>query len=194
MAFPGFNLCHLKLMPDEITADLSMKSLLEHYPGARRALFSAFHIGGCQSCSYELEDSLEDVCEKHEINIKDALKCLIESQEHDRKMLISPPELKTLIEGNESFTLLDARTREEYESVALPGARFMTQELQNSLFADKNQERKTIIIDHQGRNVLDQCAWFRGHGLTETYGVEGGIDRYAKEVDSSIPRYRLELE
>ncbi|MFT6596174.1 MAG: hypothetical protein ACJAT3_002155, partial [Akkermansiaceae bacterium] len=33
-----------------------------------------------------------------------------------------------------------------------------------------------------------------GHGLTETYGVEGGIDRYAKEVDSSIPRYRLELE
>ena len=70
----------------------------------------------------------------------------------------------------------------------------MTQEIQTSLFADKDQEQKIILIDHQGRSVLDHCAWFRGHGLNETFGVEGGIDRYAQEVDSSIPRYRLEMD
>ncbi len=181
-------------MSAEITADLSMKNLLDRYPGARRALFSTFHIGGCQSCAYDPADSLQEVCQKNEIKIHDALKCLIESQEHDRKMLISPSELKDLIEGDQPFTLLDARTREEFEAITLPGARLITQELQNSLFADKNQKQKVIIIDHQGRSALDQCAWFRGHGLVETYGVEGGIDRYSKEIDPSIPRYRLELD
>ena len=77
-------------MPAEITADLTMKSLLDRYPGARRALFSAFHIGGCQSCAYELEDTLAKVCQSHEIEIETALRCLIESQEHDRAMLVSP--------------------------------------------------------------------------------------------------------
>lgn len=181
-------------MPAEITGDLSMKDLLERYPGARRALFSAFHIGGCQSCAYDPEDSLEEVCLKNEIKIEEALKCLEESWEHDRTMLVSPSELKDLLDGNKPFTLLDARTREEFEAVSLPGAKLLTQEIQTQLFADKDHHQKVILIDHQGRNILDQCAWFRGHGLKETFGVDGGIDRYAKEIDQSIPRYRLELD
>lgn len=181
-------------MEAEITADLTMKSLLELYPGARRALFSEFHIGGCQTCAYELDDSLEEVCQKNEIEIEAALNCLLKSQEHDREMLIQPSELQQLITENSQFTLLDTRTREEFEAITLPDAQLMTQEIQTSLFADKDQEQKIILIDHQGRSVLDHCAWFRGHGLNETFGVEGGIDRYAQEVDSSIPRYRLEMD
>ncbi len=181
-------------MPAEMTADLTMKSLLEQYPGARRALFSAFHIGGCQSCAYQLDETLEQVCKNHEINLETALKCLAESQKHDASMLISPAALKDLLDGDELFVLLDTRTREEFEAITLPNAQLMTQELQNSLFADKEQNQKIILIDHQGRSVLDQCAWFRGHGLTSTFGVDGGIDSYAKEVDSAIPRYRLEMD
>ena len=181
-------------MPAEMTADLTMKSLLDQYPGARRALFSAFHIGGCQSCAYQLDETLEEVCKNHEIDLKTALKCLAESQEHDASMLISPADLKTLIDGEEAFILLDTRTREEFEAITLPGAQLMTQELQNSLFAEKEQNQKVILIDHQGRSVLDHCAWFRGHGLSGTFGVDGGIDRYSIDVDSSIPRYRLEMD
>ncbi|MEN8775066.1 MAG: rhodanese-like domain-containing protein [Akkermansiaceae bacterium] len=181
-------------MPAEMTADLTMKSLLDQYPGARRALFSAFHIGGCQSCAYQLDETLEEVCKNHEINLETALKCLAESREHDASMLISPAELKILLDGDEAFILLDTRTREEFEAITLPAAQLMTQELQNSLFAEKEQEQKVILIDHQGRSVLDHCAWFRGHGLSRTFGVDGGIDRYAKDVDPSIPRYRLEMD
>ena len=109
-------------------------------------------------------------------------------------MLISPTELKALLDKMESFILLDTRTREEFEAITLPGAQLMTQELQTSLFAEKNDHQKVVLIDHQGRSVLDHCAWFRGHGLPDTFGVDGGIDRYAKEVDHSIPRYRLEMD
>jgi len=181
-------------MPTELHADLSMKSLLDQYPGARRALFSAFHIGGCQSCAYELDETLEEVCKSHSIDLDAAIRCLAESQKHDASMLISPTELKALLDKMESFILLDTRTREEFEAITLPGAQLMTQELQTSLFAEKNDYQKVVLIDHQGRSVLDHCAWFRGHGLPDTFGVDGGIDRYAKEVDHSIPRYRLEMD
>lgn len=181
-------------MPAEITADLTMEALLQQYPGARRALFSAFHIGGCQSCAYQLTETLAEVCRNHELEVEEALKCLIESQQHDQDMLISPVALKKMLDDGEAFVFLDTRTREEFESIALPGARLMTQDLQNSLFAEKDADTKVILIDHQGRSVLDHCAWFRGHGLNATFGVDGGIDRYASEVDATIPRYRLEMD
>ena len=177
-----------------LSGDLTMGILLEHYPGARRALFSAFHIGGCQSCSYELTDTLASVCEKNEIDMNDALICLSKSQAHDMEMLISPCELNELLASNQEFIFLDTRTREEFEATSIRSSELMTQERQTEIFADKNQDQKIILIDHQGRNVLDHCAWFRGHGLKNTLGVDGGIDRYAREVDTSIPRYRLELD
>jgi len=178
----------------ELSAELAMKTLLEQYPGARRALFSAFHIGGCQSCAYDPGDSLAGVCEKNGIPLDDAIKCLQESHTHDQEMLIQPSELATLVRGEAGFTLLDTRTREEFEAISLPDARLMTQEIQTAIFADKDQEQKIILLDHQGRSVLDHCAWFRGHGLKNTFGVDGGIDRYAKEIDSTIPRYRLQMD
>ena len=88
--------------------------------------------------------------------------------------------------------LLDLRTREEFEAVAIPGAALLTQEKQTEVFAEK-PEGPIILIDHQGRDVLDRCAWFQGHDLKNTKGLDGGIDRFAKEIDPSLPRYRLEL-
>ncbi|MGC6427054.1 MAG: rhodanese-like domain-containing protein [Akkermansiaceae bacterium] len=180
-------------MTPELKSEMSMGALLEQYPGARRALFSAFHIGGCQSCAYELDDSLAKVCETHEIPLEEALEALTQSQQHDAEMLISVEEFAAHLKSDDSV-ILDIRTREEHEAVKLPGTQLMTQELQSKLFSEKEAQDLIILIDHQGRHVLDQCAWFRGHGLKKTVGLEGGIDRYAKEIDSSIPRYRLEMD
>jgi rhodanese-related sulfurtransferase len=182
-------------MTFELTADLTMETLLERYPGARRALFSAFHIGGCQSCAYQPEQTLAEVCRHHGIDLAEALTCLADSRDHDQRMLISPSELQSLRQGEAPLILLDTRTREEFDAITLPGAQLMTQEVQTALFADQDKvTQKIVLFDHQGRSVLDHCAWFRGHGLNETYGLEGGIDRFAQEVDPNIPRYRLELD
>jgi len=178
----------------ELHPDLTMAILLENYPGARRALFASFHIGGCQSCSYKDDETLAQVCERNEIELEEALICLKESHAHDREMLVSPEKLKKLLNSKQPPLLLDVRTREEHEAITISGAKFMTQEEQTSLFAKADENIEIILFDHLGRTVLDQCAWFRGHGLDQTYGLDGGIDRYAKEADSSIKRYRLELD
>ncbi len=39
-----------------------MREVLEVYPGAQRALFRRYHIGGCSSCGFSLEEKLEQLC------------------------------------------------------------------------------------------------------------------------------------
>ena len=107
---------------------------------------------------------------------------------------ISVEELAEHLKKPHNTTLIDIRTREEHEAIKLPHTVILTQELQTELFTQKSAEDLIILIDHQGHTVLDQCAWFRGHGLKKTYGVDGGIDRYAEKIDTSIQRYRLELD
>ena len=51
-----------------------------------------------------------------------------------------------------------------------------------------------LIYDHMGANTLDVAAYFIGHGFSETKCLAGGINAYSTEVDSSLPRYFVELE
>ena len=43
----------------------TMQQVLEVYPGARRALFRRYHIGGCSSCGFQPEETLEKVCQRN---------------------------------------------------------------------------------------------------------------------------------
>jgi rhodanese-related sulfurtransferase len=89
--------------------------------------------------------------------------------------------------------LIDIRTREEHEAVVISGSEFFTQDLQQQLFSG-DPETKILLYDHTGRNVLDQVAWFRGHGLKHTFGLRGGIDAWSREIEPTLPRYRIEMD
>lgn len=170
-----------------------MDNILARFPGARRALFSHFHIGGCQSCSYKDEESLADVCARNEIPVEKAVDALRSSHEHDMEMLLAPSTLKQKLDSTEDVLLMDMRTREEHEAVKITGSEFLTEERQNALFG-LPPETTIVLYDHTGRDVLDRCSWFRGHGMKRTFGLQGGIDAWSKEVDSSVQRYRLEMD
>ena len=120
---------------------------------------------------------------------------LLLSSEHDQKIQISPRDLKDeLDQADEEIKLLDIRSREEVEAVKIEGSQIMTNELQQEALGKWNKETRTVIIDHTGERSLDVAAFFIGHGLNRTVALAGGIDNYSKEVDSSIPRYRIEIE
>lgn len=178
----------------EISADVLMKDVLGAFPGARRALFAKYHIGGCSSCAYGDEETLGDVCVRNELGVDEVVEHILASHEVDQGMLISPLEVKALMDAEEDVYLLDTRTREEHEAVTIEGAKFMTQELQQELFGTWGEERLLVIFDHTGGKVLDTCAWFQGHGLKGAKGMIGGIDAWSREVDSGVGRYRLEME
>lgn len=167
-----------------------MGVILETLPGARRAIFARYHLGGCQSCAFSNDETLAELCARSEISVDEVLEYLLASHTHDAALWMEPATANAAIA---SLRMIDLRTREEHEAVVIPGSDFFTQDLQQQLFAGDCQTR-ILLYDHGGKNVLDQVAWFRGHGLHETYGLRGGIDAWSQEIDGSIPRYRVEMD
>lgn len=175
---------------EDLSANSPMGVILEILPGAKRAIFARYHLGGCQSCAFSNEETLAELCVRSEIPVDEVLEHLLASHVHDSAMWMNPAAAQEEIS---SIRLIDLRTREEHEAVVILGSEFFTQELQQQLFAGDPKTR-ILLYDHSGQNVLDQVAWFRGHGLHETYGLRGGIDAWSLEVNQSIPRYRIELD
>jgi rhodanese-related sulfurtransferase len=190
-------LSHLTLgvMDDsKINSYTSIGEILAAFPGANRALFSKYHLGGCQSCGFSLAETIAELCARNgDISTKEMIQHLLEAQAHDEKCMVSPAQFKNMLDEKKQFLLLDCRTREEHEAVSIKGSQFLTQDLQQSIFAaDPNQE--IVIYDHQGKHSLDTCSWFLGHGLKNTRVLRGGIDAWSLEIDRSLPRYQLEIE
>lgn len=178
------------MQASDLNADTPMGEILATLPGAKRALFARYHLGGCQSCAFSNEETLAELCRRSDLPVYEVLDHLLASHVHDSAMLMEPAEAR---EKSASLRWIDIRTREEHDAVAIPESEFFTQDLQQQLFTG-DPEATLLLYDHSGRHVLDQVAWFRGHGLQKTYGLRGGIDAWSREIDSSIPRYRIEMD
>jgi len=175
----------------EATPELSMEELLGIFPGARRTLFRLHHIGGCSSCGFSPTESLAEICARNgELDPQTVLHEIREGHEADERQLISPLDLKNLL-ADPSTRILDIRTREEFEAVAIPGSRLMTQDLMQEAM-NWPKESGIVLIDHTGSRVLDAAAYFAGHGFTNVKGLKGGIDAYSDLADPSLPRYTTE--
>ncbi len=178
-----------------INGQTTMGEITTQYPGARRALFARYHIGGCSSCAYQDTETLVDVCTRNSITPEEVMDHILNSHAVDKKMLIDPLAAKELLDQGAEVRFVDTRTREEHEAVAIPDSYFMTQELQQEIFGkwDRSDKLTIILYDHTGKSALDTCAWFIGHEMKNSFALVGGIDAWSKQVDQSISRYKLEM-
>ncbi len=159
-----------------IHSDLTMAELLEVYPGAQRALFRQYHIGGCSSCGFQPGETLAGVCARNEnLSVTDVIDYLEKSQADDEKSLISPADAAAALKKGEA-RFLDIRTREEFEAVHIERSHLFSQELLSEITAKWDKEVLLVIVDHQGKRVLDASAYFQGHGFSNVRGLSGGID------------------
>src|SRR3954462_11200221 len=100
-----------------IDPNITMKELLVQFPGAQRALFRKYHIGGCSSCGFAPAETLAGVCARDEnLNVDEVTDHIIASDSADRAMQIEPRDLADRIGRGEQIQLLDVRTREEFEA------------------------------------------------------------------------------
>ena len=160
-----------------IDPNITMRELLEQFPGAQRALFRKYHIGGCSSCGFSPEETLAGVCARNEnVDVDEAIQHIIESDAADRAMQIEPQELAERLNSGEPIELLDVRTREEFDAVKIAGAHLFTQELMQNVLSTWPRERLLVIYDHLGTRSMDAAAYFQGHGFTNVKSLRGGID------------------
>src|SRR5688572_30641279 len=143
----------------EIEPSITMGELVSHFPGAQRALFRSYHIGGCSSCGFRPDETLAEVCARNEnLPVNEVIETLKSAQQADERMQISVGETAELLKAGKA-RLVDVRTREEYDAVHIDGSEFMTQELMHQLGGwDKNQQ--IVLVCHHGIRSLDAAAYF----------------------------------
>ena len=175
-----------------IGPESTMREVLEACPGAQRALFRRYHIGGCSQCGFQPTETLAQVCERNGgLDSREVLEHIRSSHEQDARILIEPAELAEWLARDKSVRLLDVRSREEFEAVHMDGAVLMSQPVMREIMAEGTNARPLVIVDHQGRQGLDAAAYFLGHGLVQVRCLRGGIDAWSQEIDASLPRYRV---
>ena len=175
-----------------ILPQTTMRELLEQCPGAQRALFRHYHIGGCASCGFQPEETLEGVCLRNDgIDPSEAISRILESHEADERVFISPVEAGEAMR-NAGACLLDIRTREEFDAVHIPGSQLMGQDFLQDVMGTWAKDAWIIIVDHTGNRSLDAAAYFTGHAFTNIRALRGGIDAWSCEVDPTLPRYTTE--
>ena len=176
----------------KINPQSPMSAVLEKFPGAQRALFRRYHIGGCSSCGFQPTETLAQVCARNgNLDVAEVLAHIHSSHEQDAKILISPKELAELLQRDKSVKLVDVRSREEFEAVNIAGSVLLSQDVMRELMASGSNTNPVVVIDHAGKNGLDAAAYFMGHGLQNVRCLRGGIDAWAQEMDTKMRRYKL---
>jgi rhodanese-related sulfurtransferase len=171
-----------------ITPDITMGELVSTFPGAQRALFRAYHIGGCSSCGFQPGETLAQVCERNGgLPVNDVIASLSTARDADEKMQVTVTEAADLVKAGKA-KLVDVRTQEEWNAVHIEGSDFLTQELMHEL-GGWPKEQLIIFYCHHGVRSLDAAAYFAGHGLDNVRSMRGGIDAWSCEVDTNVPRY-----
>ncbi len=177
---------------DNISPQSLMSEVLEAWPGAQRALFRKYHIGGCSSCAFRPEETLAQVCARNNnLDVNEVLEHLRRSHDEDSRIIITPGELAAMRRENPSLKLLDVRSREEFEAVRIEGSQLMSQATVQEIMGRWPREETFVIIDHEGKRGLDAAAYFAGHGFTNVRCLRGGLDAWAREVDTNMRRYKL---
>lgn len=177
----------------DLTSSSTMEQVLAAYPGARRALFRKYHIGGCSSCGFAPNETLAQLAERNgKLNVDEVIAHIQAAAETDRQLEISPTDVADRRKRGEKIRLLDLRTREEWDAVHLDGAEFVTQDLIQRLMGKEGQDGLIVFYDHSGASSIDAAAYFAGHGFANVKFMRGGIDGWSQEVDTNVPRYTLE--
>src|SRR5688572_20496009 len=165
-----------------IQPNMTMQELVGQFPGAQRALFRAYHIGGCSSCGFRPDETLAEVCARNEnLPVDEVIATLRNAKESDERLQVAPTDAAELVKEGKA-RLVDVRSKEEWDAVHIPGSTFFTQELMHEV-GGWPKDQLIVFVCHHGNRSLDAAAYFAGHGLENVRTLRGGIDGWSTEVD-----------
>jgi len=174
--------------PKDLSGAWTMQQVTSVFPSAQRALFQKYHVGGCSSCGFQPADTLAAVAVSHGLDVNELVEHIRRSAEMEVNLEITPRETAALLMGGK-IKLLDVRTPEEYAIASVRGSTLVDQALAQEIMQNWPKETAIVTMCHHGMRSLDAAAYLRGHGFANAKSMSGGIDAWALEIDSSVPRY-----
>ncbi|MCG8309144.1 MAG: rhodanese-like domain-containing protein [Cytophagales bacterium] len=102
---------------------------------------------------------------------------------------ITVQELKTKLDNEEDFQLIDVREQNEREFTNIGGDHISMGSVMQNL--DKINKDKDVVIYCRSGSRSGQVINFLevNHGFENLYNLKGGILAWADEIDSSIKKY-----
>lgn len=103
---------------------------------------------------------------------------------------IAPEELKSLLDSSSDIVVLDCRESWEFETARIDGSRHMPMnEIPARFQQELGPDKHVVVVCHHGVRSMNVTMWLRRRGLEKVQSLEGGIDRWAREIDRRVPLY-----
>jgi len=102
---------------------------------------------------------------------------------------VAPHEVKESLDRGEKVLFVDVREPWEHQLCRIEGSQLIPLgHIAANLPTFENAE-SVVVFCHSGRRSLDAAAWLRSQGVPSARSMAGGIDRWSREIDPSVPRY-----
>jgi rhodanese-related sulfurtransferase len=97
--------------------------------------------------------------------------------------------LSAWLEAGEPVTVIDVREQWEWSHVHLPVSRLIPLGSLPTQVDGLPRVGALVILCHHGGRSLQATRFLREIGFDNAVNLSGGIDRWALEIDPSLPRY-----
>ncbi len=97
-------------------------------------------------------------------------------------------ELKQKKDNNEVFTLLDVREEFEFHISNIDGQLIPLDQLPDRL-DELDKDKEVIVMCRTGGRSAKACELLSENGFENVSNLKGGVNAWAKEIDTSLPVY-----
>jgi rhodanese-related sulfurtransferase len=107
----------------------------------------------------------------------------------EEELEVTVKELKRQIDNGAKIQLIDVREPYEFDFCHIEGSKLIPMGEIQSRIDELNPEDEYVFYCHVGERSWWVTNYLSKHGFKKVKNLRGGIDRWAVEVDRSIPRY-----
>ncbi|MCB9554384.1 MAG: sulfurtransferase [Myxococcales bacterium] len=102
---------------------------------------------------------------------------------------LTPKDVAAALAAADPPLLLDVRTPGEHRLAAIPGAVLIPMDALAARLDELDPDRPVIVMCHHGYRSQNVAHYLAARGFDDVANLAGGIERYSREVDPTIPRY-----
>ncbi len=103
---------------------------------------------------------------------------------------ISVQEFAELRKREDAPLLLDCREPMEFEMARLPESVLMPMgDVPSRANQELDPDQRIVVMCHHGQRSMHVALWLRQQGFEQAQSLAGGIEEWARSVDTTVPRY-----
>ena len=102
---------------------------------------------------------------------------------------MTPTDFVERRQAGEDMVLLDVREPRELAVASVPGALHIPMAQVPARLAEIDRDRHVVVICHSGGRSQAVVGFLKHQGYEQVSNLAGGITRWSREIDPSIPVY-----